>query len=96
MPLKTVTKMEPMSIPGFILIPSEGGVLEYIPDNCPFDWVKEFTLNVKMGEYHPPTKDVSDIVGKVLILSDSEKDFFNKYEMFFNWYNKNLVWKELS
>lgn len=25
----------------------------------------------------PPTKDVSDIVDKVLILSDSEKDFFN-------------------
>jgi hypothetical protein len=83
----------PVSFPisGEIWYPFLTGKVREVPLKCPFPWVKEFEITVKVGDTLEPSRNIQGILGGSPLLSaDNEEEMQARMNLFTSWFYKSL------
>lgn len=77
----------PFHLAGEIWFPCLRGKVESVPDHCPFLWVRQWEISVKVGEVLAPGEDIDRILGgSSLITASSEQEMQERMTLFSQWF----------
>lgn len=81
----------PFLLAGEIWFPCPYGKVESIPYECPFPWVKQWEISVRVGETLVPGKDIERILGgSPLIEANDEQEMQERMTLFSQWFCHNV------
>lgn len=91
-----ITSLELKTICGFVMIPSQEGILDHMEEFCPFPWVVHYFPNLKkIGKLQQYSKQYGDPVASIVLAANSEQEYLERYQQLINWLGKTLKWKSI-
>lgn len=81
-------------IAGFLIIPPCKGLLKFIPQETPFDWVEQYRITAKINSEYKNNVRTSGEIISFLTICDSERQVIDRIKTLSSWVNENVIWVE--
>jgi hypothetical protein len=77
---------------GQLNIPPIKGVLQQLPELCPYDWVEFYKLNGILGKSYDKMAFTNGEIVSFLASGESENQLQNRFYELVNWFGKSTIW----
>lgn len=85
--------MSTMRLIGQLNIPPKSGVLQHIPDSCPYEWVEFYKLNGVVGKRYDKMAFTNSEIVSFLANGTSENEIQQRFYELSDWFERNTIWK---
>ncbi|MBV9575323.1 MAG: ATP-dependent carboxylate-amine ligase, partial [Gammaproteobacteria bacterium] len=80
---------------GQLNIPPVKGVLQLLPDDCPYDWVEFYKLNGVIGKRYDKMAFTNGEVVSFLVNGENENLIQSRFHELSNWFATNTIWSSI-
>ena len=77
---------------GQLNIPPIKGLLQQLPESCPYDWVQFYKLNGIPGKSYDKMAFTNGEIVSFLASGESEDQLQNRFYELVDWFAKNTSW----
>lgn len=89
----TGNPMNPKSICGFMMIPSQSGTLQSLDLTCPYQWVTYYYPNKeKIGKSLTLSKEYGDTIASLAFVAPTEDEYKERSKMIVDWLSNSIRW----
>lgn len=85
---------KPSKLHGEYEIPKNKGILEFIPNELPFEWITEYICKGKIGKRYDDMLTVSDGIGSVVVEGETEDIVIERILHIEKWFQHEIKWGE--
>lgn len=96
LPVEGMTTNDPETVTGFMMIPSQNGVLRAQPETIPFDWVLKYDKYGEIGKQYAEPKFFSERIAGMFIEGTSSEDVLEKLLELERWYMNEMKWEPIE
>ncbi|PZM67595.1 ATP-grasp domain-containing protein [Paenibacillus dendritiformis] len=83
-----------MNASGFLLIPSQKGIIKNFPNEKYADWVVKSFIKAKINQEYSISHSSVDIVGSFLVEGNSERQIVERIYELYDWFEQSTVWEK--